>query len=280
MDNLCKQKELFKFDLFYKTGGIGRMNIKRNIFGKEWTMIILFVCVILLSSRLAYSQLGKENQSHPRTSNSSSDSSRTSFGLKNREESANRDRPPTPAKKPQDLQFPENFLTPSREKTNIDQAKTNTPGIGKGDDLSQNEWKKYLQEQKNKSSDLSSKSRSDKTESDRKDPTMIFASILASLGFGIFALADYRYRCRLQDILSRNNRLLSPEATSSDFEGFTRSASVGSSPFLFNSSGPSPVFNKYMDNFKSSGSCVSSDRIGSTIPDIRPLADHEFYTEK
>ncbi|MDO5580830.1 MAG: hypothetical protein Q4G69_06815 [Planctomycetia bacterium] len=252
------------------------MNLIKFVFGKDRITIILFFCVILFFCRSGLSQYTTNSKAYPgpaNTGSTSPDSSRSSVGLTSREGSSNPDRPPAPVKKPQDLQYPENFLSPSKEKT-----KTNDSDPEKSKDPAAKGWEPDPNYKK-RGSDLHGDFQPDQIKTAKKDPTMVFASILASLGFGVFALSDYRYRCRLQEVLSRNNRLLSPEATSSDFAELAHSALGGTSPFAFSGSA-SPAFNKYMDDFKTSGSYPSTGLIGSSVPDIRPLADHEFYTEK
>ena len=108
-----------------------------------------------------------------------------------------------------------------------------------------------------------------------RSSTMAFASLIALAAFGIFIFADYRYRCWLQSALSKNQRLLAPEAAAVDFdilEGEMEPEPALIGLFSENNYSDSLRFSEMMNRFKSSE--IAEEHLIEVLPSsVVPLPD-------
>ncbi len=183
------------------------------------------------------------------------------------------------------LYFPEGFLDSSsktkRPQDNADQPKTTDPAESQAERKTLDPV--YDQEPDDYEPNyIISNSRF-------RHSALAFASLIAVGALGIFVFTDYRYRCHLQNVLSRNQRLLSPDVVSADFEAIEavedpEPALIGF--FSGNDYSDTARFTEMMNRFKSADLSNEMDHpVVSPVvalPDtgLNPSEESEFFVRK
>ncbi len=196
-------------------------------------------------------------------------------------------RPPKPKNLHEEFRFPEGFLSPSDE----NKDKSEEKNVSENPPKKEPEKPEVIPPQVSaKEPDVSQTASSPLLPDDNepnhellvKDRSLVYVALVAILALGVFMISDYRYRCRLQNIVSLNRQLLAPGAVSTDFElvgkdSYTDPLGGLFSSLFYNQTPPGYNFSNtnWNDDSEETNSIITNP---GPIPDsVPPIKNDEFY---